>query len=68
MSLSSDDARGISDNVRGAMAFALGAACLVSNDTMVKLASADLPIGQLIFVRGLFAVGFVVAVCAGWAF
>lgn len=54
----------VSDNVRGAMAFGVGAACLVSNDTMVKLASADLPIGQLIFVRGLFAVGLVVAVCA----
>ncbi len=52
------------NNLRGALAFAFGAACLVANDTMVKLASADLPIGQLIFVRGWFAVGFVLAACA----
>lgn len=51
-------------NLHGAGAYALGTACLVANDTIVKLASVDLPIGQLIFVRSWFAVCLVLAVCA----
>ncbi len=51
-------------NLHGAGAFALGTSCLVANDTIVKLASVGLPIGQLIFVRGLFALGFGLIACA----
>ena len=65
MTVSAEPAQPSAGNLKGALAFALGAACLVSNDTMVKLASTDLPIGQLIFVRSWFAVAFVLVVCAG---
>ncbi len=51
-------------NLHGAAAFALGTAALVANDTIVKLASVDMPIGQLIFARAWFAEGFVFLVCA----
>lgn len=34
-------------------------AFFLANDTMVKLAGADLPTGQIIFLRGLMASGFV---------
>ncbi|MGQ7792786.1 DMT family transporter [Faunimonas sp. B44] len=43
------------DNRRG-IAFMLAAmAAFLVNDTLVKLASADLPVGQIVFVRGLMA-------------
>ena len=64
MTLTAEPKQLPSRNVYGAGAFTLGTACLVANDTIVKLASVDLPIGQLIFVRGWFAVGLVLAVCA----
>ncbi|MEM7429275.1 MAG: EamA family transporter, partial [Pseudomonadota bacterium] len=50
-------------NLRGALCFVFGTALLVTNDTLVKLLSAEMPIGQLIFVRGWFAVGFTLAAC-----
>ena len=40
----------------------LSMACFVINDTFVKLASEDLPIGQIIALRGIFAVGFIVII------
>ncbi|NNF78685.1 MAG: DMT family transporter [Rhizobiales bacterium] len=64
MTVTAEPQRLPSRNLRGAGAFGIGTACLVANDTIVKLASVDLPIGQLIFVRGCFAVGLVLAVCA----
>ena len=64
MSALSDTGARSTRNLQGAGAFILGTACLVANDTIVKLSSAQLPIGQLIFVRGVFAVMFVVAACA----
>jgi drug/metabolite transporter (DMT)-like permease len=42
-------------NRRGILALSAGMACFVSNDALVKLVSATLPTGQLIFLRGLFA-------------
>jgi drug/metabolite transporter (DMT)-like permease len=49
-------------NARG-IRFMVGAmACFIVNDTLVKVASASLPAGQLIFVRGLMASLLVLAV------
>jgi len=53
----------LSGNLKAATAFIGGTACLIINDTLIKLASTGLPIGQLIFVRGLFAIAFVYLVC-----
>jgi drug/metabolite transporter (DMT)-like permease len=49
-------------NARG-IRFMVGAmACFIVNDALVKIASASLPAGQLIFVRGLMASLLVLAV------
>lgn len=53
----------LSANLRGALCFIFGTAFLVTNDTLVKLQSAEMPIGQLIFVRGWFAVAFTLLAC-----
>ncbi len=52
-----------SGNFTGALAFIGGTACLIINDTLVKLASTGLGLGQLIFVRGIFALVFVFFAC-----
>lgn len=42
-------------NVRGILAMLLAMACLIVNDTLIKLASTSLPTGEIIFLRGLVA-------------
>jgi drug/metabolite transporter (DMT)-like permease len=42
-----------SENLRGVAAMLAGMGAFVINDSAMKLASAELPIGQLIFMRGL---------------
>ena len=49
-------------NRRGIRFMAAAMACFIVNDTLVKLASATMPSGQLIFVRGVMAVVLVFAV------
>ncbi|KAB2920005.1 MAG: DMT family transporter [Hyphomicrobiaceae bacterium] len=44
-----------SENLQGIAAMLLAMAAFVSNDTLVKLASRELPTGEAIFVRGMFA-------------
>ena len=44
-----------SDSVRGIMSMLAAMAVFVFNDTLVKLAAAHIPIGEAIFVRGLFS-------------
>jgi len=46
-------------NRRGIRLMLAAMGCLVVNDTLVKYTSQSLPVPQLIFVRGLFAIGFV---------
>lgn len=46
-------------NRRGIRLMLAAMGCLVVNDSLVKYASQSLPVAQLIFVRGLFATGFV---------
>jgi drug/metabolite transporter (DMT)-like permease len=45
----------LSDNVRGAIYMMLSMAGFVINDTLMKSLSADLPMFQAIFMRGVFA-------------
>mgnify|MGYP000225760567 CR=1 FL=1 len=47
-----------------AKAMLLAMAFFLVNDTLVKLASASLPTGQLIFIRGLLACVWLLAMCA----
>ena len=52
------------ENQRGIVAMLLAMAFFLVNDTLVKLASASLPTGQLIFIRGVFASVWLVGMCA----
>ena len=52
------------ENQRGIVAMLLAMAFFLVNDTLVKLASASLPTGQLIFIRGLLACVWLLAMCA----
>ena len=52
------------ENQRGITAMLLAMALFLANDTLVKLASASLPTGQLIFIRGLLACGWLFLMCA----
>lgn len=45
----------MSDNLRGIIAILLSATGFVFNDAMVKLATEELPTGQIIFLRGCMA-------------
>jgi drug/metabolite transporter (DMT)-like permease len=43
------------DVVKGSLYMAIAMAAFVSNDTLVKLLANELPVGTLVFVRGVFA-------------
>jgi drug/metabolite transporter (DMT)-like permease len=53
----------LSPTHRGSWAMLLSMAFFVSNDTCTKLLNAQMPLGQMIFLRGLFASAVVAAVC-----
>ncbi len=59
-----DDAVRAQQNRRGIVAMLLGMAFFLLNDTLVKWVSADLPSGQLIFLRGAMACGWLLLLCA----
>jgi drug/metabolite transporter (DMT)-like permease len=44
-----------SNNLRGILAMLGAMACFVSGDSIVKFASRELPTGEIMFLRGLFA-------------
>jgi drug/metabolite transporter (DMT)-like permease len=44
-----------SDNLRGILAMLVSMALLIVNDALFKVAAASLPLGQAIFLRGLFS-------------
>ncbi len=52
------------ENRRGISAMLLAMALFLLNDTLVKWVSADLPSGQLIFLRGAMACGWLLILCA----
>ena len=56
-----------SDNLRGLGAMLAAMAAFVINDAMMKLASAELPTGQLIFLRGLMIIPVLGALAAATA-
>jgi drug/metabolite transporter (DMT)-like permease len=45
---------GLSDNLRGILAMLASMASLIVNDCFVKIAAAELPTGETIFLRGVF--------------
>lgn len=49
-----------SANTRGIIATCIAMAGFVTNDTCIKLAASDLPIGQLIAMRGVAALAFII--------
>lgn len=53
------------DNVRGILAMLVCCLCFILNDTLVKAAGETLPLGQVIFWRGVASVVFV-GVAAVW--
>ena len=50
-----------SENIRGIVGMLVAMAVFVLNDTLMKLAAAHLPTGEAIFLRGVFTVGFCLA-------
>ncbi|SON56446.1 phosphonate utilization associated putative membrane protein [Hartmannibacter diazotrophicus] len=50
----------------GIGAIMASSACFITNDTLMKLASSDLPLGQVMLVRGLIASALIMAVA--WHF
>jgi drug/metabolite transporter (DMT)-like permease len=55
------------DALKGGLYMAIAMAAFVSNDTLLKLLSHELPVGTLIFMRGVFAslLLFAATVCSG---
>lgn len=51
------------DNSRAIAAMTLSSAGFILNDTLVKIAADDLPLGQILLVRGLFCILFMGAAC-----
>ena len=51
-------------NRRGALLMTAAMACYVVNDALVKLSTAHLPPGQVLAVRGIFAIAFLLAVAS----
>ena len=47
-----------SENLRGIAAMIASMAALIANDALIKLAAAELPTGEVIFLRGLLATLF----------
>lgn len=54
----------MSENARGALAMALAMLSFCANDTLVKLTFADLPLGQIMVIRGVFGVALALGLCA----
>lgn len=51
-------------NRRGALLMVVAMACYVVNDALVKLTTAHLPPGQVLAVRGVFAIAFLLALAS----
>lgn len=53
----------MSDNQRGATFMMLSMAAFVLNDTFVKLLGANIPLFEILFLRGLLATGALIMIC-----
>ncbi|MEP5729834.1 MAG: DMT family transporter [Sulfitobacter sp.] len=51
----------MSPNLTGALLMVASLACFTVNDTMLKLTGGDVPVFQLLFVRGLMTCGLILA-------
>ncbi|MTI42356.1 DMT family transporter [Roseibium hamelinense] len=51
------------DNTRAILAMMLSMAGFILNDALVKIVSEGLPLGQIIFIRGLFAILLIGVAC-----
>lgn len=56
----------MTDNLRGILAVLAASSAFVGNDTMVKLASAELPSGEIIIVRGAMATALLSLGVVAW--
>lgn len=54
----------LSDNARGALYMSLSMAGFIVNDAVMKVVLAELPLGQSVFIRGLFATGLIATLAA----
>ncbi len=52
-------------NLRGIAAISSAMAFLVTNDILMKLSNTSLPLGQLLFMRGLIATILIAIICVG---
>ncbi|HEX2135962.1 MAG TPA: DMT family transporter, partial [Microvirga sp.] len=52
-------------NRRGILAMLAAMTLFTGNDTLLKIATADLPPGQIMAIRGLFSIALVLALLAG---
>jgi drug/metabolite transporter (DMT)-like permease len=50
-------------NLRSGIFMMLAMASFVSNDTLVKLVGPSLPVGEIVFVRGIFSVSLIAGLC-----
>lgn len=62
--MSEPDSSHAAGNLRGITAMVLSQLSFIVNDTLIKLATSELPGGQAIFVRGLFALAFALMIGA----
>ncbi|MEL7543365.1 MAG: DMT family transporter [Pseudomonadota bacterium] len=53
---------GQTDNLRGMLAMMVAMICLIGSDSLVKLTSERLPLGEILFVRGLFMLALMVPI------
>lgn len=53
------------ENMRGILAMVASMFCFNTNDMLIKLVAADLPTGQIVFLRGILATGLIAAL-AWW--
>jgi drug/metabolite transporter (DMT)-like permease len=63
MSITADAGRGPiparGSNAQGIAAMLFGMACFVTSDTLIKLIGREMPVGQIMFTRGLFTLALV---------
>jgi drug/metabolite transporter (DMT)-like permease len=57
-----DGVRG--SNARGIAGMLFAMACFVSSDTLIKVLGRDLPVGQIMFLRGLFTIALIAGLAA----
>ncbi len=48
------------ENLRGILSISAANLLFLINDTLIKLASTEMPLGEILFVRGLFATGLLI--------